>query len=243
MAEVIYAGDAGLFKTCTECRIVKSRSGFYLAKNGSFGVGSVCRECQALKAREWAVKNKDRKLITDAEYRSNNRETARLRTLEWSKNNPEKRRLQEASRPPRDSAKEAARKARWAKSNPEKALSIKRRKDAKRFSTPSGRLKNAISAGVWRGLIKGAKAGKRTFEILGYTVDDLKSHLEKLFQPGMTWDNYGKAGWEVDHIVPVSSFTYETPDCPGFKSAWAISNLQPLWGPDNWAKGARQISS
>ena len=36
------------------------------------------------------------------------------------------------------------------------------------------------------------KNKKSTFDILEYSVDDLKSRLESRFQPGMNWENYGK---------------------------------------------------
>lgn len=29
------------------------------------------------------------------------------------------------------------------------------------------------------------------------TIDELKKHLEAQFKIGMTWDNYGKDGWEI----------------------------------------------
>ena len=64
-------------------------------------------------------------------------------------------------------------------------------------------------------------------------------HLEQHFTAGMTWENYGKQGWEVDHIIPRSAFNYETPDDIDFKRCWSLNNLQPLWGQENWSKGGR----
>jgi 5-methylcytosine-specific restriction endonuclease McrA len=55
----------------------------------------------------------------------------------------------------------------------------------------------------------------------------------------MTWDNYAHDTWHIDHIVPLSSFLFDTPDDPGFKSAWALANLQPLWAKENMSKGNR----
>jgi len=64
------------------------------------------------------------------------------------------------------------------------------------------------------------------------------SHLESMFVDGMSWENYG-GGWHVDHILPLSSFEYETTDDDSFKTAWALSNLQPLWASENISKGNR----
>ncbi len=76
---------------------------------------------------------------------------------------------------------------------------------------------------------------KRHWEdIVGYTLNELKEHLEKQFHPGMTWDNYGQ--WHADHIKPSSSFQIIGLECDEFKSCWSLNNLQPLWAKDNIEK-------
>lgn len=102
-----------------------------------------------------------------------------------------------------------------------------------------GRITNAMRSGIVRGLSKGVKASRKTFEILGYTLEDLKGHIERQFIKGMTWENYGIFGWHIDHRVPLSSFHYTTMECPDFKRAWALTNLQPLWANENWSKNDR----
>jgi hypothetical protein len=105
-------------------------------------------------------------------------------------------------------------------------------------ATPRGRIDNAVSCGVLRGIRRGSKNGRHSFSLLGYSLDDLMRHLEAQFEPWMTWENYGFYGWHIDHIRPLASFTYDTPDDPQFKEAWALSNLRPLRSVDNWRKGA-----
>lgn len=68
-----------------------------------------------------------------------------------------------------------------------------------------------------------------TLELLGCTWQQAKEHFESLFQPGMSWSNYGE--WHIDHIKPVASFTEET-----LHEMNHISNLQPLWALDNLSK-------
>jgi len=80
---------------------------------------------------------------------------------------------------------------------------------------------------------------KSTFDILGYTLDDLMNHLEGLFIDGMTWDNYGE--WHVDHKIPMSSFNFTSVDDEEFKLCWSLNNLQPLWAIDNLRKGTSLI--
>ena len=78
---------------------------------------------------------------------------------------------------------------------------------------------------------------RSTFDILGYSLEELMVHLEALFTSGMTWDNYGI--WHVDHKIPMSSFEFESTEDKGFKDCWKLDNLQPLWGVDNFSKGTR----
>lgn len=108
-----------------------------------------------------------------------------------------------------------------------------------RPKSPKDRIDNAISGGVMRGIRQGSKNGRRSFDLLGYSLEDLMSHLEGQFEPWMNWGNYGFYGWHIDHIRPLSSFTYVTPDDPQFREAWALINLRPLAANDNWQKGAK----
>lgn len=72
------------------------------------------------------------------------------------------------------------------------------------------------------------------FDTLGYKPEDLIEHLEKQFEGDMSWDNYGK--WHVDHILPITSFEFETVDDTEFKKCWSLENLRPLWGIENISK-------
>ena len=82
------------------------------------------------------------------------------------------------------------------------------------------------------------KKGKHTFDILGYSVDDLKSHLESLFNDNMCWNNYGSY-WHIDHIKPASMFNHENID--EIYECWSLDNLQPLEASLNMSKGNRYI--
>lgn len=101
----------------------------------------------------------------------------------------------------------------------------KRKKDInyKLKSNTSRRLRKLIS-----------ENSRKTVDILGCSIEELKSYLESKFQEGMSWDNYGLKGWHIDHIIPCSSFDLtneeELVKCFNYK------NLQPLWCKDNWSK-------
>ena len=108
---------------------------------------------------------------------------------------------------------------------------------AKRRATPSGALKNRIAVGIIRSL-RGGKGGIRTEKLVGYSMEELKTHLERQFLRGMGWHNMGQ--WHIDHIIPLSSFTITGPDDPELRRAWALTNLRPLWAADNLIKSDKQ---
>lgn len=77
--------------------------------------------------------------------------------------------------------------------------------------------------------IGAVKSGK-TFDMLGFTPAELKTHVEKQFLPGMSWSN--RADWQLDHITPISS-ARSVADVVALNQ---LSNLRPMWSADNNAK-------
>ncbi len=101
---------------------------------------------------------------------------------------------------------------------------------------PVFRLTMRVRAAIHQTL-RGQQKRRPTWELLGYSPDQLKAHLEARFSEGMSWESYGQ--WHIDHIRPLSSFVITGPNCPELRRAWALENLQPLWAADNIRKGAR----
>lgn len=75
---------------------------------------------------------------------------------------------------------------------------------------------------------------------LGCTISELKFYLEGKFKDGMSWDNYGINGWEIDHDIPLSFFDLSTRE--QFLKACHYTNLRPMWSTDNRRKGNKIIS-
>ena len=90
------------------------------------------------------------------------------------------------------------------------------------------------------------KALKGNFKIgsavrdLGCSIKELKERLESKFyshpetNEEMSWDNYGRKGWHIDHIKLLASFNLS--DRKQFLIANHYNNLQPLWAEDNLRK-------
>jgi hypothetical protein len=102
---------------------------------------------------------------------------------------------------------------------------------------PAFMLRRRISEQL-RASLNGKRKAQRTFEMLGYTPDELRRHLERQFLRGMTWENASE--WHIDHIRPVSSFDLSDPE--QLRDCWSLPNLRPLWARDNIAKGAKRIA-
>jgi hypothetical protein len=85
--------------------------------------------------------------------------------------------------------------------------------------------------------LKNSRKNDPTLSLLGCGLDELKQHLESQFQPGMTWDNWSRHGWHIDHVLPLSCFDLSNPE--QLRQACHYSNLRPLWAKDNLTKGSR----
>ena len=84
-----------------------------------------------------------------------------------------------------------------------------------------------------------SKNGRHWENIVGWTKEDLKKHIENLFREGMNWDNYGE--WHIDHIIPKAFFKFKNTNDVEFKMCWRLDNLQPLWAKDNVSKQSKIV--
>ena len=128
---------------------------------------------------------------------------------------------------------------RWM-SNPENKSNRAEWYRNKRKIDPRYRVSNGFSRSVRRGL-KSGKGGVSWTVMVGYSVGQLMEHLEAQFSQGMTWENYGNE-WHIDHILPVSSFSFSSCSDNDFKKCWSLSNLRPMWAIDNLKKGSKIVS-
>lgn len=99
----------------------------------------------------------------------------------------------------------------------------------------------------------GSKNGHSCLEFLPFSIQELRDHLENLFEPWMTWNNYGVYRreywddnnmatwtWQIDHIIPHSTFKYISMEDDLFKKCWALENLRPYSSKLNFMDGVRR---
>lgn len=92
-------------------------------------------------------------------------------------------------------------------------------------------MKHRVRSLISRSLVKsGYRKGTKTQLILGCTWDEFRSHIERQFLKGMTWEN--RHLWHIDHITPVSTAATEAEVI----ALNHFTNLRPLWKADNLAK-------
>lgn len=110
--------------------------------------------------------------------------------------------------------------------NKERILERDRIRNKERWKNLNYRLGKIISNGI-NNTLRGIKSEQHWEDIVGYTVEQLKKHLEFQFTPEMNWDNFGFY-WEIDHIIPRNLFNYITTNDEQFKICWSLANLRPL---------------
>lgn len=134
--------------------------------------------------KKWSEENKDKIKKLQSIYRQENKDKIRESKRKWRENN-------------KDKDNETTRNY----------LNNRRKVD------PLFKLKENIGCLI-RISIKnnGYKKTSKTNTILGTDYETFKKHLEGLWEPWMSWDNYGKYkkdtfnyGWDIDHIIPTSS--------------------------------------
>lgn len=187
-----------------------------------------------------------KKLLASPEYRAK----VRVRQQAWqAKRDPEEvkaSRIEYAKRP----EVVAARRARYAKrlADPIKVAADRERarrwaskpenriKASYRYASDTFKLHRRMSSAMRR-CLKGNKKSK-WLDLVSYTAEQLRNHIERQFPPKMGWHNMPK--WHIDHILPLSSFRFDSEDDPEFKAAWALTNLRPVWVEVNLRKNAKR---
>jgi len=220
-------------KICNKCKLEKTINDFSKNKIAKDGLQNKCKECSNDALLIWRKNNPDydrnyyRKNIEyrikeyHIEYAKKNRKKTNKRWRKWSQKNYDK--VKEDRRIYYNKNINKIRKymREWQKN--------------KCYNDPIYKLNKNIRHAIWFSL-KGNKNGRHWEKIVGYDTMQLKKHLEAQFKKGMTWDNYGRNGWHVDHIIPLSIFNIKGIKSKGFKKCWALENLQPLWEKDNAKK-------
>src|SRR5436309_1125808 len=170
-------------------------------------------------------------------WRDKNRAKQHALTVAWQRRNRarinKQYRDRHAANPELYRAKLKAKRARMGA----KYRAQIKRSRTKTRSTTEGMLYHRMSQSV-RSALLGSKRKCKWENLLGYSVEELKAHLESQFTEGMTWDKFFGGGIHIDHVIPRINFNYISPNDLQFKQCWALSNLRPIWPKENSISGA-----
>ena len=202
-------------KICGKCKIEKSLDEFHKNKSTRSGLASYCKPCSKKNYDNWRKSNLSKIRENNRIYRNKNLEKIRSYQKNWIQNNIERV----------NKSKEKYQFANFEK--------IKESKKRYRNSNLNNKIACALRSRMNLAIKSSQKAGSAVRD-LGCSIEDLRTHLEYKFQKGMTWENRGKYGWHIDHIVPLSKFDLSKKE--EFLKACHYTNLQPLWAKDNLKK-------
>jgi hypothetical protein len=214
-----------VMQKCNTCHTHKPVSEFYPNKQRPLGVQCCCKKCTCKRRRDAYKKNPQKYKDDNRKNYLKHRERRLKSRQQYYQNNKEK-------------VKQCVK--RYYQNNKDKCNQKKneyRRK--KHHNDPLYRMKRNISR-QFSLFMKGTKE-QSTWKYVDYTLQELKEHLEAQFTEGMTWDNYGRSGWHIDHIKPKCLFDHTDP--VQVKECWSLNNLQPLWATNNLRKGGRYDQS
>ncbi len=237
-------------KTCSSCGLGKSLECFYKRRDHGGRAISICKSCHKSESTAWRNANRERvRKLERLRYHKDleaSREKLRIKchTRYWK--NPEKIRL----------IGNQYRKQ-WRKNNPEKSSESARRLRLKNLSRYRDRARldqrkrrlilnnkiiDRLRSRIWMAFQhkRNCKRG-RTVEMLGCSIADFKIYIESKFEVGMSWGNYGRSGWHIDHIIPCALFDLSKPEHQ--KRCFHFSNMQPMWASQNIRKGHRPTTN
>jgi len=201
--------------------------------------------------KEYNLKNREKKKEYMKEYNLKNREKNREKIKEYGK----KYRLKNREKIKEYRLKNKERQKEWRKeyglknkeylSGLRRGYYLKNREQNIKYQTKyhkykyqtdiNFRLLKICSSRTLKAL-KGFDKSASTMKLLGCTSDELRKHIESLFEPWMTWENQGRGGWDIDHIKACFHFNLADPEQQRACFNW--SNLQPLEHIANIKKGA-----
>jgi hypothetical protein len=197
-------------KNCNTCNVNKSFNSFYKDRAYKDGYRGSCKSCKKIYNDRPETKAALKVRNNSVEYKEVQQK--RVSSLEFKI----KRKLIQST----DEFK--------AKNNLRKRNRLKVDDNYRLRENLRSRLNKAIN--------NNQKVGSAVSD-LGCSIEELKSYLENQFTEGMSWGNWSRTGWHMDHKTALAKFDLTNPE--EFKMACHYTNLQPMWAKDNLKKGIK----
>jgi hypothetical protein len=234
-----------VLKLCLKCKTEKPIEAFGKNKNRKDGFYYYCKTCKSIDAALHYKNNREQITAANKKWGKAHKEQAAKISKRWYEDHKEQKvashkKYYEAHKEQKkeyvkaNKEQVAATKSKWFQVNKGKInLYYKERK----LRDPNYKMACDIRSRVSRVVRGGHKAGSAVKDC-GCSMDFLRQYLQSKFDPTMTWENYGKYGWHIDHITPLVAFNLANRE--QFLTACHYTNLQPLWWRDNLSKGSKE---
>lgn len=227
-------------KTCTKCKIEKPFIEFNKDNWRIDGYNRRCRTCLCKIQNAYYYKNIDKFKV---------RNKAVWAKIKLNRPIPIKLSDEEIKEIKRKKQVESTRKYKLKlKENPKIFDPIAHREQRDKTNTrikkrrkndPMFRFKCSLRARIWVVFKRNSYTKEATQKLIGVSYELAKRHIERQFKKGMNWSNHGKNGWHIDHKIPLDI----AKNVDELAKLCHYTNLQPLWGKDNWKKNNKIIET
>ena len=205
-------------KICKSCNQNKNMECFYKRQREKDGRDFKCKECRNHFNKQYRNNNKEKVKASRKTYYNKNIKKMRDEKLKYTKTHREAKKKYDLI---------------YRAQNKEKISKYKKEWEKNHKNDPIFKIKRNLRRRVHHAL-KGEDKSDNTFALLGCTADQFRVYIESLWQEGMSWENYGRNGWHIDHKIPCSAFDLSKESDQ--RKCFHYKNSRPLWEKDNLKK-------
>jgi hypothetical protein len=216
------------FKFCNFCKIEHPKTSEYWAPESGKLTHWKCRIKARDYTKKWVEKNKEKVKIKRKDYYKANSEVIKIKQKKYNLANKDRILIRDR----------IANKVWYQKNKDKKYL-----KNKERLKTDiQYKIKLSLRTRLYHAVKLRQKSGSAIND-LGCSLEFFIQYIESKFynhpqsNEKMSWDNWGRAGWQLDHIIPL--FKFDLTNQLEFKKAVNYLNIQPLWTIDHIQKSGR----
>jgi len=151
----------------------------------------------------------------------------------WRENNPIKAKI--INKRCNDKRRKNSKYKSWCKTYARKYMRNRLRIDLK-FN-----LSHRIKKSIWETLNRN-KNGNHWENIVGYTLKSLIKRLKTTIPKRYSWQDFLNGKLQIDHIIPIRAFVFDSPEDEEFKQCWSLGNLRLLPTEENILKKDKIIN-
>ena len=224
-----------LFRLCIKCNEKKELTKeFFRFRKETGNFCNYCLVCELKQKSDYYFNNKEKIQAAQKIYAIEHADEIDAYQQQYSIDNKEKRKQYKIDH------------------KEEQAAWFNNYQKEKYHNDPAFKFKRTVGISIYHALKKesSSKNGETFTKFVPYSMSEAVFHLEKQFEPWMTWDNWSKYDpktwdendpttwtWQLDHIIPQADLPYKTMEDENFKRCWALENLRPLNAKQNLYDG------